>query len=283
MKHSVALLCASTLLLLPESIDARKRLINNHDQVLKGTHHNVRECKKKCVFRNDDNHWCFETATPYFQMGWSYDQEYGENEDADPLSYFTWQLLPYVQFYFSITSDFSVPRAYMNNLNFELAQFKMNFFIANTFNWNYQICSGVGTEHEEIDATMTMISNFMTCKKKLIYDFCETYNIWRGSEAKYFEGCEDTDILNAEFTTWEYKEARVDRIFKGTLAPDSPYSCHNLPLIGKGDSAQTLYAKQSYKRIGQYYLKNYYEKRDEKKTHQYGRMSNFMKMFSALY
>ena len=50
----------------------------------------------------------------------------------------------------------------------------------------------------------------MTCKKKLVYDFCETFNIWRGEEAKYFEKCEDTDSLSAEFTTWEYRQAKVD-------------------------------------------------------------------------
>jgi len=100
-----------------------------------------------------------------------------------------------------------VPRAYVNLFNFELSEFKYNFFISNIFNWNYEICSGIGWENEEVDATATMTSNFMTCSKRLVYDFCTTTGIFKGENAKYFEGCENTDTLSAEFTTWEYQKA----------------------------------------------------------------------------
>ena len=148
----------------------------------------------------------------------------------------------------------------------------------------------MGIENDQIDFTLTMSSHFMQCSKRIIYDFCETFNIWRGPEAKWFEGCEDTDTVDADFTTWEIRESQVDTIWAGTLAPDSPYACHNLPLIGKGSSASEAgatdtYARMAYLRVGEYFYDKY--QRDgtvmPKVAPTFGQMSAVMQLFNSLH
>jgi hypothetical protein len=107
-----------------------------------------------------------------------------------------------------------------------------------------------------------MKSHFMQCSKRLIYDFCERYNIWNGPEAKWFEGCEESSEVEAAFTTWNFRESKVDQIWKGTLAPENPYACHKLPLIGKDTvtgsySPSEEYARMAYLRVGEYFYEKY--------------------------
>lgn len=101
----------------------------------------------------------------------------------------------------------------------------------------------------------------MQCSKRIIYDFCQSFNIWEGDEAKWFEGCEDTDTVTADFTTWSLKESKSDQLWLGTLAPDSTYACHDLPLItdsaASSSFATQAYAKMAYLRIGEYFYDKY--------------------------
>jgi hypothetical protein len=43
------------------------------------------------------------------------------------------------------------------------------------------------------------------------------------------------------------------KLWRGTVSPKSPTACYTLPLIGKGASPTTNYAKLSYRSLMDYY------------------------------
>lgn len=102
-----------------------------------------------------------------------------------------------------------------------------------------------------------MTSHWMECSKRIIYDFCETFNIWRGPEAKYFEDCVESSEITADFTTWNFKDASTDNVIRGSVYPKAAYACHKLPLIGRDATvtggnpmdAQESYATMAYRRV----------------------------------
>ena len=118
----------------------------------------------------------------------------------------------------------------------------------------------MGLENEAVDLTLEMTSHYMQCAKTLIYDFCTTYNIWNGDEAKYFEDCVESEEVVAEFTTWEFVEKKSDNLWSGTVEPTSVTACHPLPLVGTARSAaaQSKYVSYAYDRIRSY-MKSEYE------------------------
>ena len=165
-----------------------------------------------------------------------------------------------------MTSIYNVQRLYYNELNIELSQFKYNLFISTIINWNLNVCQGIGWENEAVDLSLSMTSHWMECSKRLIYDFCETFNIWRGPEAKYFEDCHDSDEITADFTTWNFRDSSTDNIVKGSVYPKAAYACHKLPLVGKDPattsegnplSAQENYATMAYRRVFTYAKERY--------------------------
>lgn len=123
--------------------------------------------------------------------------------------------------------------------------------------WNYKWCMGFGYEHDAVDLNLYVRNSFMKCSKTIWYDFCQTYNIWRGPEAVWFDNCSQTTMLNVDLTTWNYYSKLSRNIWMGSLSAKSPNSCRTLPLIGKGgandDSTLTKYAKMSYDRYLDYF------------------------------
>ena len=42
------------------------------------------DCKRGCIFENEDDYWCFTTAPPALRIGWEWEQTYGETAKNDP-------------------------------------------------------------------------------------------------------------------------------------------------------------------------------------------------------
>ena len=51
---------------------------------------NSDDCRRGCVFENEEDYWCFTTAPPALRIGWEWEQFYGETSQADPpvISYY---------------------------------------------------------------------------------------------------------------------------------------------------------------------------------------------------
>jgi hypothetical protein len=77
---------------------ARKHLVDSKGKKLQETR--VKDCTTKCLYEDETNSWCFDSATPNLQVGWTYDQVFDTvdiDEDAGTtMNYFTVTLLPYI-------------------------------------------------------------------------------------------------------------------------------------------------------------------------------------------
>lgn len=76
-------------------------------------------CNEKCLFENSDNSWCFTVSSPTIQTGWTYLQEF-DNEDVDgsstaTINYFRFSLLPYISGYALLDSILNIERLYYND------------------------------------------------------------------------------------------------------------------------------------------------------------------------
>ena len=96
----------------------------------------------------------------------------------------------------------------------------------------------------------------MKCSKIIWQNFCETYGIWTGPDAVWFEDCDKTNQITMDFTTWNYFSKTTNSLWAGAISPSSPVACWKLPLIGKSqsaeDSALEKFVKMSYDHILNY-------------------------------
>ena len=71
---------------------------------------NADDCKRGCIFENDDDYWCFLTAPPALRIGWEWEQFYGSTTiTEDPvLDYYQLKWVPYFQAQAEIESNLNL-------------------------------------------------------------------------------------------------------------------------------------------------------------------------------
>ncbi len=165
--------------------------------------------------------------------------------------------MPFIEFFFDIKSIFNIQRLWYNELDIMVAKTRWNLFFSSIMSWNYKWCMGLGYDHDSTDLNVNVKNSFMKCSKTIWYDFCQTYNIWTGPEAKWFDDCTQTTQAVMDLNTFNYFLKVTKKIWLGSISAKSPTSCYKLPLIGWGaaqdDSTLTKYAKMSYDRYLDYF------------------------------
>jgi len=81
----------------------------------------------------------------------------------------------------------------VNEITFNLEQFKANLFISYIFNEEFDICPGIGWETEEILFKLVFAMKFWNCDKTVINDLADFSSTLTGYEAKYFEECNQSN------------------------------------------------------------------------------------------
>lgn len=160
-----------------------------------------------------------------------------------------------------MNSLLNIERLYNNSFIVDIPKFKYSFFLNFIVNGEFQICWGMGWNNDAITCSLEMEHKFMTCFKTLIRDICGFYNIYSGPEAKIFEECEmsDTTDAYAEFVTWEWVAENVDKIWGGSVAPDSAEYCQDLGGLSewkRNKNGGSAYM-QTLSNIGNYFWDTY--------------------------
>ena len=137
---------------------------------------------------------------------------------------------PYAQGFGKIKSVYDIERLYYNELTAELKEFKLEAPFYLTVSGEADLCLGIGWNLEAIEADLTMTSHFDECEKVIINDLFDYEGVFKGKTAKWFENCEDTEDVTANFVTWEIQEALPDRIWLGTKSPESTH-CNPIPFL----------------------------------------------------
>ena len=85
---------------------------------------------------------------------------------------------------------------WVNELTFDLDQFKTNLYISMILNEEFDVCPGFGWESEVVLFKLVYAMKFWNCSKTLVYDLADFSSTWTGLEAKYIEECSQSN--NAE-------------------------------------------------------------------------------------
>ena len=99
---------------------------------------NAADCKRGCIFENEDDYWCFLTSPPAFRIGWEWEQFYGQTTvTEDPVyDYYQLKWIPYFQAQAQIESDLNLDNMLFTTFAVNFDQFKMNYFFSVIINSN---------------------------------------------------------------------------------------------------------------------------------------------------
>lgn len=87
----------------------------------------------------------------------------------------------------------------------------------------------MGWNRDTAELSISMISHFAQCSKVFIYDIGARGEGWTGEDAKWFETCENSDDVTADFTTINFWDSIQNTIYLGTREPDSVDHCYHFP------------------------------------------------------
>lgn len=116
----------------------------------------------------------------------------------------------------NLISTLFIKNVWVNEITFDLDQFKMNLFISYIFNEEFDICPGLGWESEVILFKLVYAMKFWNCSKTLIADLADFSATWTGYEAKYFEECSQSNNAEIELIERTVRDAKTDRMWLGT-------------------------------------------------------------------
>lgn len=186
------------------------------------------------------------------KAGWAWTQEYTSTPSSESpvLKYYRVQLQPYLQMQANLISTLFVQNVWVNELTFDVDQFKMNVFISLIFNEEFDLCPGIGWDSEVILFKLVYAMKFWNCQKTLVNDLADFSSTWTGYDAKYFEECSQSNNAEIELINKTYRDAKTDKIWRGTSDAKSVQYCRSV--IGKDSSYKAqnnpmhFVAKQAY-------------------------------------
>jgi len=120
------------------------------------------------------------------RIGWDIEQVFGTDTytDAD-IDYYRIEYVPYVDTQLFISSVYHIEKLIDNEFDFEVPQFRLNYFFSLIFTDTNKYCYGAGWENEEITFEVTSTTTMQDCYKKIITSLCDRSATWSGLDAKW--------------------------------------------------------------------------------------------------
>ena len=150
---------------------------------------------------------------------------------------------------------------WVNELTFDLDQFKTNVYLSLILNEEFDVCPGVGWESEVVLFKLVYAMKFWNCSKTIINDLADFSSTWTGYDAKYFEECSQSNNAEIELITKTYRDAKTDQTWIGTTDAKSVQYCYSAfgtpSYKASRDDPTILLAKMAYKNFFNYVTKAY--------------------------
>ena len=219
---------AAILALLSLGVAAENHIKETEDgRLTQAPRVNIEDCKRGCIFENEDDYLCFTTAPPAFRIGWEWEQFYGETSLDDPpqIDYYQLKWKPYFEAQGEIESELELDNLIWIQYIFKLDQFKMDYFISVIINSRKEACFGIGWDSETINIGMTLQYIFVNCLKKVFEKICDLSETWKGNDAKWFDECTKSDTAIVDIWDYEIEKGETDQIRLGTVDPKSAQHC----------------------------------------------------------
>jgi len=144
-----------------QAISARKYLMDSDNTVhsqMKLEQVNTYYCPQRCLFNNENNgnQWCVKMSPPLALGGWTFQQQYSQTSDAQPVHYWQVKSGVYLQGQFFMESIFNVMYVYYNNFTAEIKKFQWGIWFVQTFTSKFQWCPGVGWNIQSVDLNLAV-------------------------------------------------------------------------------------------------------------------------------
>ena len=100
-----ATLFATTLLLVSDPAEARRTttIKGRNSKSVRGYY-----CDPLCLFKNDNNSWCFLADPPMLRAGWTWTQTFGDVSFANAVKYWQIEFIPFIQVQVYLESIFDI-------------------------------------------------------------------------------------------------------------------------------------------------------------------------------
>lgn len=235
---------AVAVLSSPHLASARKQLMDVNDQRLferkNPTVRQSDDCEALCVFGTveDKSYWCFVFQEPIVTFGWKYNQDANTSEESTPLKHLRWDLIFYLQNQFEAKSIFDVFRLFYSEFYAELPRVDFEIDIGMIMNERWQYCPHVVYNRSTVGFNSGYRNEFMNCSKVILKNLWDVTGVWKGKYATWFEECERSQAgsstsedpqVSATFFQKDYYDAVTERVWLGSVDPESRVHCYKLP------------------------------------------------------
>ena len=121
-----------------------KQIVKVHERKARHPHVEANMvCGNQCLFKDDNNEWCFETTSPMLVTGWTFYQNAQTN-------YYNFQFRPFITAQMQLTSNFILSRFLTNLFQVAINKFTSYLYYSMLFKTTGQICLGFGWSTEAI-------------------------------------------------------------------------------------------------------------------------------------
>jgi hypothetical protein len=167
-----------------------------------------------CLFKDDNNSWCFSGTTPMLTSGWQVTQtaEHG-----------AWgiQFQPYLDTQLSMTSNFVLSRLIAHVFSVDVSKFRANTYYSGLFKNTGQICFGFGWSTEAITLAITTQFQLVECYKTLIADLGKPLGSIRSQDSLLIDECPLSSTGGPiQLQNWELATSAVDNDILGGTSED---------------------------------------------------------------
>jgi len=143
-------------------------------------------CQENCLFKDDNNEWCFSTTPPILTAGWEWEQT-----ESD--TYYALKLEPYLNTQLQIRSNFALKRLVSHDFDIDINKFKASIWYSALFSNKGEVCFGFGWETEQIELNLKTSFTPMDCYKTIIEDIGEPQSTWYSEDALFIDECNTSD------------------------------------------------------------------------------------------
>lgn len=94
-------------------------------------------CQSNCLFKDDNNEWCFSTTPPILTAGWEWDQTAAD-------TYYAIKFAPYLETQLQLRSSLSLKRLLSTDFDIDIGKFKAAVWYQFLFSTKGEVCLGFG-------------------------------------------------------------------------------------------------------------------------------------------
>lgn len=143
-------------------------------------------CQENCLFKDDNNEWCFSTTPPILTAGWDWEQTAAD-------TYYAIKLAPYLQTQLQIRSNFALKRLVNSDFDIDINKFKASIWYSALFSTKGEFCFGFGYSTDQIELNLRTSFTPMDCYKTIIEDVAAPLETWYSKEALFIDECNTSD------------------------------------------------------------------------------------------